>query len=274
MTRFVLVGRSRAGRTVAAALRGAGFDWAGTWNRTPFVPGEGEPVPVALDECTADLHVLAVRDDALAEVAERLVAVQGVRRVIHLSGAAGHVPLTRLEARGVATGFVHPVRSFPAADLSGRGLEGAPCGVSLSSGMADIRAAIERCGATTFAVPAGAEVAYHTACTVAANLTIALLDVAQTVWRRSGLSEDVGQRLLSALAAQCAEGASRNGTASALTGPAARGDADVLTTHLAALSGPEREIYRLLSLRAVDLIHHGEDRAVLRRLLEAPDDRA
>ncbi|MCA9320268.1 MAG: hypothetical protein KDB53_06020, partial [Planctomycetes bacterium] len=77
--RIVLLGHSRAGLSLAGAWQGAGHEIVATWNRSSDRRANGlvgpppQLVSTDLTDLNFDAVCVAVRDDAIAEVAARIV---------------------------------------------------------------------------------------------------------------------------------------------------------------------------------------------------------
>jgi predicted short-subunit dehydrogenase-like oxidoreductase (DUF2520 family) len=86
---------------------------------------------------------------------------------------------------------------------------------------------------------------------------MALADMAAEAWAASGAPPERALRALVPLLRGAVENLAAKGLPGALTGPASRGDADVVARQLAALRGDAAEVYRLLSRRLVGLAERG-----------------
>jgi len=104
----------------------------------------------------------------------------------------------------------------------------------------------EACGARFAEITAAEKVRYHAGAVFGSNYMAALLDIAEELVGIDGARDDLANLAFSAVENWRAQ---RNGAR--FTGPAARGDVEVLERHLAALADrPElAEIYRLLAAR-------------------------
>jgi predicted short-subunit dehydrogenase-like oxidoreductase (DUF2520 family) len=91
---------------------------------------------------------------------------------------------------------------------------------------------------------------YHAAACVAANHVVALLGQVERLATAAGAPVDAFFPLVRAAVAN----AERLGPARALTGPAARGDADTIARHLAAIDPSERDAYEALAVEARRLV--------------------
>lgn len=183
----------------------------------------------------ADLLLLAVSDRALAEIADSLPPTTAI--IFHCSGIHHSV-------RG---GFsLHPLKALPPvgepSDLRDTLLvfEGAH---------REVAQEIARAAGSRFAeINVAAKAGYHAGAVFGSNYVAALLDIAHQLIALPGARQDIA-----ALARSAIDNWAAHEDARRFTGPAARGDSEVLERHMAALAGrPElAEIYRLLAARIV-----------------------
>lgn len=228
-----LIGGGRAAWAYGSSWRRAGLPLAGVWLRegsTSRLPELLDTPRVPIEEFDADLVLVAVSDRAIEEVASR---VRGRAVVFHASGALTHV----------GDGFsLHPLKVL------------APVGEP-----SDLRDALlvfeghHRALAEEIAGALGARFAeitaeqktrYHAAAVFGANYVAALLDIAQRFIGIENARADLAELARSAIENWLAHDDARR-----FTGPAARGDHDVVARHLAALADDPQvaEIYRLLA---------------------------
>ncbi len=259
--RIGVVGAGRVGAVLAARLRAAGHDLVAVSGTSPasrlridtLLPGVrvAEPAEVAR---MADVLVLAVPDDALVAVAERLAARPG-QVVLHTSGRHGLEALASLARQGARTIAFHPAMTFTGTelDLDRR------CVFGLTAGP-DERELAERLvadlGGTSVWVAEADRAAYHAALAHGSNHLVTVVNQAMDVLRAVvGADADVASVLRPLLEASL-DNALSFGDA-ALTGPVARGDVSTVRAHLDALASvPEptartyRELARATSQRA------------------------
>ena len=205
------------------------------------------------------LVVLAVPDDQIAVVAgalSRLERAWGGAVVLHTSGAVPSSALEPLRARGARTLSFHPVQSLPpdadASRLDGVtvGVEGEPpgvgAGIELTAGL----------GLRYLVVSAQAKPRYHLAATMASNLTVALMSMAQEVLASIGVDRAQATALLEPLVRGTLDTLAQTSPQEALTGPVARGDLGTLQAHGLALRKDLPHLvpaYAALSVEAVRL---------------------
>ena len=262
--RVAIAGIGRAGAALAAALAGTAGWKVIAWDRRPArvatlarrVPVERAPSLREL-ATSAPWLLLAVRDEALPDVARRLAAelagARPPRVVLHLAGALPAAVLAPLrDGDRPALGVFHPVVSLAGASSAGA-LAGAYA--TVSGDPAAVRAARRVARAVGLApVPVRDDLRplLHAGAVLAAGDLVALLAAAEQAVRAAGVPAARARRLLVALARTALANLEAHGPRAALTGPAARGDRETIRRHLAALAGAPgidprvREVHRLL----------------------------
>lgn len=219
--------------------------------------GQGRAVDALKDLAAADLLLLSVPDDAIAGVAQALLASGAVRPgsvVFHASGAAEAEVLAPLRAAGASVASLHPAFSFADPARAVEQFAGTLCAlegdVAACVALQDFAAAI---GARPFALAPGGKAAYHAALSVASNYLVTLTELA----RQLALQGGVGEQLLPALLGPLMQGSLANalsmGPQAALTGPIVRGDVATVARHLAVLPADMQAVYRALGERTVAL---------------------
>jgi predicted short-subunit dehydrogenase-like oxidoreductase (DUF2520 family) len=204
----------------------------------------------------AERILIAVSDGAILEVAS-LLAAAGVCpcAVLHTSGALGEEALAPLARLGAACGTLHPLQTIANAELGVDALRGVAYAVSGTGEALEWAISIAEClGGTVLPIRPEARARYHAAAALASNAVVALLDAAMLLLGEAGVDDPATQlHALAPLARAAVDSVFTRGPAAALTGPVERGDAETVARHLAALAGPQRELYRAVSLAALDL---------------------
>lgn len=183
---------------------------------------------------SAELLLVAVSDRAIAEVADAIPETEAL--VFHASGAM-------LSMRG---GFsLHPLKALPPvgepSDLTDTLL------VFEGQHRRTAKLIASAVGARFAEVAAGQKTLYHAAAVFGSNYVAAALEIAEQLMARAGVA---GVRDdLAALALSATDNWRMHTDARRFTGPAARGDRDVLESHVEALAGDPHlaEIYELLA---------------------------
>ncbi|MBP8809983.1 MAG: DUF2520 domain-containing protein [Kofleriaceae bacterium] len=270
-----IVGAGAVATALAGGLRQAGVPVLGLWARRPEasraaaaaagVAGFSPAPPDLLLE--AEVVIVAVKDDAIGEVAARLCAtgLVGERHVlVHCAGATAAADAFAAVAGKVGgLGTLHPLRAIPTgAELARQrgGWKGTVFGVEGDGrGRAAADALVRSLGGTALSLDAATMAPYHAAAAIASNFAVAVLDAAVATLAAAGLDRDAALAALAPLAQGAIANAASRGLADGLTGPIRRGDAGTVARHLAAVAGdPElAALYRVLGRRTLALARPG-----------------
>ncbi|HEY6429999.1 MAG TPA: DUF2520 domain-containing protein [Acidimicrobiales bacterium] len=238
-----IIGRGRAGTSLAAALSARGWVFAGFLGRGDDLSGAARGV---------DVLVLATPDDAIAEVAAAIEPVP-TTAVVHLSGSLGLHVLAPHPRRAC----LHPLVPLPNATVGAARLRS---GVTFAvAGDPVARDIVDSLGGRVVEVADEDRAAYHAAACIAANHVVALLGQVERVAASVGLDLESFLPLTRA----AVDDVAALGPGAALTGPALRGDWATLSRHLDALPEGERAGYQAGAALATRLAQtdHEDERA-------------
>jgi predicted short-subunit dehydrogenase-like oxidoreductase (DUF2520 family) len=235
-----VVGAGRVGAVLAARFRAAGHPIVGVSGRSAatrlrvqtLLPGVFTVGPIELAQ-RADILVLAVPDDALAEVAASL-AIHGRpgQVVLHTSGRHGLDVLSGFRRAGARVIAFHPAMTFTGTEVD---LD-RTCAFGLSANAAErplAEALVAELGGTSEWIEDADRVAYHAALSHGANHLNTLVAQAMDVLREAGVADP--SALLRPLLTAALDNALDYGDA-ALTGPVARGDVATVRAHTEELT--------------------------------------
>jgi predicted short-subunit dehydrogenase-like oxidoreductase (DUF2520 family) len=237
--RLGIVGGGRAAWAFGSTWRRIGWPLAGVWLRDEshsHIAELLETARVDLPDLARDceLILLAVSDRAIDEVAAAIPETDAL--IFHASGALPAV-------RG---GFsLHPLRALPA--------------IGEPSDLADTLLVFEgghRHTAKLVAAAAGARFAevstekkplYHAAAVFGSNYVAAMLEISQILLERSGVNDARGE--IAALARSAIDNWRQHTDRQRFTGPAARGEKELLARHVEALRDDPQlaQLYELLA---------------------------
>jgi predicted short-subunit dehydrogenase-like oxidoreductase (DUF2520 family) len=282
-----VVGAGRVGTALAVALSRAGHritaasavSDASRRRVDESLPG----TPVRQPEevvGAADLVLLTVPDDALPGLVRGLTAtgapLQG-RLLAHASGRHGLAVLEPATQQGALPLALHPVMTFTGRPDDADRLVGICFGVTAPAVLRPAAEVLvmEMGGEPVFIAEADRDL-YHAALAGAANHLVTQVVQAEDLLTKAGVGQPA--RMLGPLLSAALDNALRLGDA-ALTGPVARGDADTVAGHLAALrtEAPEAlpaylALARLTATRALatGMLTAPAARRLLDVLAEAP----
>lgn len=225
-----------AGHDIVGVL--ARSDYAGPWPRLEW----GADLP----EC--DIALLSVRDDAIAEVSQRIAPhVRDVGVVAHLSGFVPVLVLHHLQERGTAVGGFHPLQSLPDPETGAGALAGSFVGIDGDQLAIDMLTHLaSTLGMEPFRLDDTARPAYHAAAAAAANFVVTSLAVSGDLFASAGIDPRVSRPLVERAVANAFE----KGPDASLTGPIARGDIETVIGHLTAAHEVSEHVGRQFRLMA------------------------
>jgi predicted short-subunit dehydrogenase-like oxidoreductase (DUF2520 family) len=245
-----VIGTGRVGAVLGAALLRAGHDViavsavsAGSLRRAAeLLPG----VPVvAADEVPrdADLVLLAVPDDALADLVTGLAATGAFRAgqlLAHTSGLHGMAVLDPATRCGALPLALHPVLPFTGTEVDLARLAGASFGVTSPDPLRPIaESLVVEMGGEPVWLADELRPLWHAALAHGSNHLVTLVASAADLLRQAGVDEP--GRVLAPLLGAALDGSLRSGDA-VLTGPVARGDAGTVRVHLQVLAAAAPEV--------------------------------
>lgn len=223
--RVRIIGPGRAGQSFARALEQHDLD-VDLLGRDDAVGAAGDGVDVVL---------ITTPDGAIAEVAAAIAATDAV--VLHCSGATTLQPV----AHHGRHGSIHPLMALPdphtgAARLCADGWFGV-------AGDGAARALVELLGGKWFVVADSDRALYHATAAISANHSVALLAQVQRLSAQVGVPIEAMMTLVENSIVDVGSVGAR----AALTGPAARGDAETLAAHREILPDEELNLYNALA---------------------------
>ena len=233
------MGGGRAAWAFGSAWKRIGWPLAGVWLRDESHSHIAELLETSRQDLAdlaaeSELLLIAVSDRAIVTCAEMIPRTDAI--VFHASGAL-------LSVRG---GFsLHPLKSLPPvgqpSDLEETLL------VFEGEHKRTAKLIATAIGARFAEVSSDQKSLYHAAAVFGSNYVAASLEIAQRLMERVGL-DDVRADLV-ALALSAIDNWRSHSDAKRFTGPAARGDEEVLRAHMSALRGDPQlaQIYELLA---------------------------
>ncbi len=263
--RVFVLGTGRLGTALLRELSEAGVAVAGAWTRSSERAAEvARDLGVAVqhgplpDLAAADIVLLTIPDSAIATTAAQLAHGGRLTRhhiLLHCSGALPADVLRHDPGCPRAVGCYHPLQSFSRRKqlcreyfVALQGEESAlECGKALARAL----------GHPTFEVLPESKALYHAGAVLAANFLVTLLGYGAELLSRGGVPYETALRALSQLASGAIENLRHECPCDSLTGPVARGDAETVARHLAALcdNAPElTTLYRVMGRYTLALI--------------------
>lgn len=249
--KVIILGSGNVATHLLEALCGAGVS-CGLWSRNAVhahVLAESVDKDVEVYDSIADIprdayfYIISVSDSAVGRVAEQLGDVEGI--VAHTSGS---VPMSKLECTE-RYGVFYPLQTFStetAVDMSKVPffIEGSNEEVTES-----LMELVSLIGANPYYADSSHRASLHLAAVFACNFANSLWAVSQRILADAGYPLSVLQPLLN----ETLRKAMTLGPLTAQTGPAERGDSNVINRQLLELDDAhEQDVYRCMT----ELIQH------------------
>ena len=256
-----IVGAGKVGASLGAYLLGKGVTVTGFFDvseqQALLAAGRtGTRSYASLQALLAEnvVILIAVPDDSIGSVWTecRRYPVAG-KCFFHSSGVLGSDVFTGHAEAGVHVGSLHPVCAVSSREseavFSGKFfvLEGDQTGLKM------LKSLMMTTGNDYRVIPTEQKTRYHAAAVASSNLFCALADLAEGWMCDCGFDRKDAHELLVPLMLGNMEQIATQGVVNALTGPVERNDVGTVARHLAVLEGDDRELYRLLSLRLVEV---------------------
>lgn len=252
---IVLLGSGNVATHLGRSLKLSGIDIVQVWSRNHNHARQladmlaAKAVKKTAEITTlADIYLIAVADDAIANVAQSIPAVN--KFFVHTSGSTGLDALTPYTSEA---GVLYPLQTFlknKAVDL-----RQVPVAIEATTEkrLAVLRSVAERLTEKVISIDPEQRLALHLSAVFACNFTNHLYAIARQLLEQHHLSFDLLKPLISETAARVMD----HSPADVQTGPAVRGDKNILARHTAFLQHEPRlqEIYEKLS-QSIANLHH------------------
>lgn len=267
--RIGFIGAGRVGKALGLWFCAHGLDVRGYYSRTAASAEAaaalcGAAAFQSLEALTAGCDVLFVTtpDGVIRQIDAAAAGLKGraaeSRVWLHVSGALPSTELALLSKAGCAVGSMHPLQSFGDPTQSAARLNDSYFTIEgTQTARETMREILQHCGARFDEIETASKPLYHAGACVLSNYLVTLLDSGFTLLRAAGLSEDTLYDAAMPLIEGTLQNVRDRGAVDALTGPIARGDAETVGVHLAAMDGPlpaQAALYRSLGTATVEMI--------------------
>ena len=248
-TPIAIVAAGRLGSSLATAMSDAGYNVAAVssrradhreWLKSRIENG----VVVEKAQTAANLAsiVFITAPDAAIDQICSTVQWRSHQTVVH---CAGVLPLSALDTAtraGTEIAGFHPLQTFPSPESSDRLKDVSFATESPNSEVLTwLETLASDLGGSSFKIESSQRAAYHASAVMACGLLAGLTGLAAEMWEPLGIDRaDALKRLIPLLRATV-DALDEQGLPSAITGPFVRGDAETISSHLAATSAKSPE---------------------------------
>ncbi|HZX11610.1 MAG TPA: Rossmann-like and DUF2520 domain-containing protein [Acidobacteriota bacterium] len=265
MNRVAVIGAGRLGTTLGHALLKKGYTITAlscrslsSAEKSTQIIGKGIPVTDNKEATIkADIVAITVPDDRIKYVVNELRPIDlNQKFIFHCSGILSSEILKPLKKSGAVTACIHPIQSFSVKSRNPMlfkdiyfSVEGDKKAQQLANKI------IKKLGGTGFSIDPKDKPLYHTACTMASNYLVVLLELAENLLGKAGVKKEIQNRMLLPLVKGTLNNISKNGIPGSLTGPISRGDIKTLKSHLNCLKNHPSflRIYQDLAQQALEI---------------------
>ena len=225
----------------------------------------------------SDTVFITVSDDAISGVWDSIkhMSIAG-KMICHCSGSLSSKIFTDIEKTGAFGFSIHPLlavsdryRSYQELPKALFTIEGD------ATKIGEIKALLDESGLKSTVIAADVKTRYHGAAVMCSNLVVALIQAAQDELRICGFSEEQLSDAIAPLLLGNVNKVLQVGTKDALTGPIERNDCGTVEKHLNTFEGMDREVYRILSKKTLEVAkakHPQTDYKNLELLLNTQED--
>jgi predicted short-subunit dehydrogenase-like oxidoreductase (DUF2520 family) len=268
--KFSIIGCGRLGISLSVFLEQQGFVPVSFCSKSiesaqkaqKSTQGSGKVYENAAEAAKQCRLVFITTPDTIIEpVCEKISKAGGFSAdsiVFHLSGALSSDILSSAKASGARTGSIHPLQAFapyePGQDSPFIGInmsiEGDEKAVALGK---DIVKALQ---ANPFTIPTDCKILYHASAVVASNYLVTLENFALELLMKAKLSEKQAYDIIEPLIQGTLTNIKARGSVDALTGPVARGDFEIVSSHIEGIGNQVPgflKLYRLLGEYTLDI---------------------
>lgn len=268
------IGCGRVGRTLARALKDAGYEIGmivsphskHTREAIEFIGAGIHATDTVSAALSGTIHFIATNDDAIENVVRTLdeqihTPLEG-HFYFHLSGSITSEALAPLHKKGAAIGTIHPLQVFAEPQKALETLPGIYYAIEGQDKAMELAVQmVDRLQGKLLLIPTGRKVLYHAAGVFAANYLTVLVNVVMEIMEEIGEAPEDAYQAFLPLMVGALENIEEFGVAGALTGPIVRGDGKTVQRHLEALDGLKPEwvtLYKILGQEAVEIAaRHG-----------------
>ncbi|EKQ57266.1 MAG: hypothetical protein A370_01083 [Clostridium sp. Maddingley MBC34-26] len=177
------------------------------------------------------------------------------KSICHTSGSLKSNVLCNAKHSGALIYSIHPIFAFSSKDTNLKELESIY--FSIEGDIFENCVLLElmkRLENKYFTRRAEDSSIYHLANVFVSNLTLSLLDMGVTYFKKLGLNEEEALNALKPLIIGNIDSIYTKGFVNSLTGPISRGDISTVEKHLCALEEKDKDLYKILSLNLIKLV--------------------
>lgn len=241
MKTVAIVGLGRIGTALAVTLERCGYPVQIVRRdqsvlRVSPVKGK-EFIVTSLEKAVLEADVLFITtpDDIIAEIAVRIQKINTTcKAVLHVSGSLSSEILAPLKEKGIETGSLHPLQSFPNAEQAVKNFPGSYFTFEGDNTLLPwISELVEDLGGILKILPStDMKTIYHAGAVFVSNYMVGIAELGIKCLVQAGFRPDEAREALLPLMKGTMNNLAALSPEKAITGPISRGDVGVVKSHL------------------------------------------
>lgn len=257
--RIAIIGAGVVGTALGYLLRKVGYPVAGIASRTlqsarkakKFIGEGAASTDLAAIAGKADIVFITTSDSAIEKVCSKIASEKGFKKgasVFHTCGALSSNVLRAARNNRAHVALFHPLQSLAGVKEAVKRLPGSYfCIEGDKPALADAKSIIAALKGKEIDLHVDKKPLYHAGACAASNFLVATVGFGLELFEAAGINRKDSLRSLMPLIKGTVKNIEQLGIPSALTGPVARGDTDVIHGHLKAIPKERRDMVRLYS---------------------------
>ena len=205
----------------------------------------------------SEVIFITVPDDAIGQVWEQLKTLQPEIKdkiICHCSGVLSSKIFSDISAYNCSGLSIHPLLAVSSKSQSYKEISSTLFTIEGEEKAAiKFKELLNSCGNEVIFIEPQEKVRYHAAAVMASNLVIGLVETAVQELIKCGFTKELAMKAIIPFMQKNVAHLGEHTLEEALTGPVERGDVGTVKAHLDKLDGNNKEIYRLLSLKALEI---------------------
>jgi predicted short-subunit dehydrogenase-like oxidoreductase (DUF2520 family) len=258
------IGAGKVGISFGIYLKNKGFDISGYYSKTKSSTVKGATATESIEFSelrllveASDLIFITTKDGEISKVAKEISDLENFegRIFIHMSGAHSSSILSPLRKNNCCCYSLHPLQVFSGIESAVEKLDS--CYFSLEGDVEKINVIeeiLQKLDNKYFVINEESKTLYHAAACVFSNYITATMWVGEQILSAAGIDFEENMEGFHNLIMGAVNDSISKGSASALTGPIARGDYMTLKNHLEDMHDEQLKFrYKTLGLLTLEL---------------------
>ena len=257
--KIAIIGAGVVGTALGYLLKKSGYPVAGIASRTlasakkagEFIGERSVSTDLAAIAGKADIIFITTSDRSIQSACKKIAAGKGFRKgvvVFHTCGALPSTVLLSAKKSGARIASFHPLQSLPSVQEAIKRIQGSYFFIEGDEPALSVaRKIISALKGKEITLTVNTKSLYHAGACAASNFLVATVGLGLELFEAAGINRVDALRALMPLIKGTVKNIEKLGVPSALTGPIARGDADIIEDHLRAMAGERRDLTALYS---------------------------